>query len=195
MSCGEAIVHCGTWVQPHDCPRNTTASLHSTSNTVGASDSSKDLPASSGVQQPDLNGFVGPASAALIASADNVSNPATETQLPHTNGSPPASYESKDLGDKSSSSQAYIYPSNKEGLTFRAPSGFPLTAASLEMHERAIPALPSNEGSVASWLASGTNEPPLGIIDWSQLVASDPLAAEIEAATVTGPHELGEESE
>jgi hypothetical protein len=192
MSSDEAIVQCGTWF---DLPASSQYTfLHSIhSNTDGASKASKNPSPSSGGQQTEVNGVTGPVSAAstTVVSADSHSNPLIESQVSHAGTDFPINHDYlllKKLSGKPPSLQESIHVSNEEGLTTRVPSRPPLTAANLDTQERPMTALPSSDSAVASWLASGLNEHPLGAVDWSQLVASDPLAAEIEAATFVGPH-------
>lgn len=197
MSRDEAIAQCGAWItlptQSHDCLDDNIMSLRSTTTEGVSSDTITALSASSGAGQATYNRVAGPESAASTTSVtkDNASTSSKDTQASQTSNNLPTSHESvttQNMGDEPLSSPAHIYPSNREGLTSRVSSGSTLTAANLGIHERAMPALPSSDSSVASWLASGMDEHPLGAVDWSRLVASDPLAAETEAVTVVGPH-------
>lgn len=140
---------------------------------------------SSGDEQTDIDRVTAPMSAAPATSvpASNVSMPSMDTLLSRGGTDHPIAHESVPSNETGLSIRANFYASDHERLT--ASSGFPLIAANLEIHERAMPALASGVNSVAAWLDSIMDKCPLGALDWSQLVASDPLAAEIEAAGFT----------
>jgi len=80
--------------------------------------------------------------------------------------------------------------SNGGRLTTLAPSGTQLTAVNLEIHDRTMSALASDDNPVAAWLNGVVTERPLSSLHWSRLVASDPLAADIEATDVADSQDV-----
>ena len=135
-------------------------------------------------EQANANRITTPTSAALIAvvPADSVLTPPVELRLSRGGSILPVRHESAASNGMSSSIQATIYASSRERLADLAPPGTQLIAINLEIHGRMTPALASSDDSVAWWLASVGDERRTGAFEWSQLVASDSLAAEIEAA-------------
>jgi hypothetical protein len=194
MSCDETIAQCGAWTtfpaQPYDCL------LSGPSHSSNATDRSSDLftapSASSGDEETDVGRVADPTSQASTTalSGDNVSTHSTETQrsradvgLSMDHGSMPG------IDSMPLSMQGNVDASNHEGqMTITSP-GHPLTAANLEAYEMTTSAVSSSYSSVALWLASGVDDSQSSIVSWSHLVASDSLAAEIEAATGIDTHE------
>lgn len=76
----------------------------------------------------------------------------------------------------------------QDNSTSHFPRGDPLTAANLQALEGIIPPMDSQDSSVGLWLANMGGVHPLDDARWARLVATDPLAADIEAATGVGHH-------
>ena len=191
MSCDEVIAQCGTWItspaQSHDLLHHTTASPRSISIMDGSSDLSADPSASSAYEHNNANGVFDPSSPAstTAVSGVNVSTYSLETQLSDASADlsvDHGSATSDDIGSAPLFTQANTYASDHQGLTSIAFTGPPLTTANLTAHEQRTSGRSSSHSSVALWLASGTDERRTGAADWSQLVASDPLAVAIETA-------------
>jgi hypothetical protein len=195
MPCDELIVQCGAWAtlpaQSYDYV------LSGPSHSSNATDRSSDLfmapSASSGDEQTDVDRVADPTSQASTTalSGDNVSTHSTETQRSHADvdlSMDHGSMPSNGVDSIPLSMQGNVDASNHGGLMMPTSPGLPLTAANLGSQTRAMPAMAPVENTVAIWLAMEADERPLSHLHWSFLVASDPLAAEIEASTGVDTH-------
>jgi hypothetical protein len=197
MSCDEEIAQCGAWsalpALSHDHLRNTTASPHSTNTMDGSSDLSTDPSASPVDDQTNADRVFNPTSPAstTVVSGDIGSMYSMKTQLSDASADLLMDRDSVAFNEADSTTplmQANTHAPNLEGLMHFTSPGPPLTTANLEAHERSMTASIRSDIPVASWLASSMGEYQPGDVVWSHLVASDPLAAEIEAAAGVNTH-------
>jgi hypothetical protein len=157
----------------------------------GSSDLSTDPSISSADEHTSADRVADPSSPAstTAVSGDNASTHSMETQLSDASTDlrvGHGSVSSSDIGSVPPPTQADTHASDHDGPATSTPTGPPLTVANLMAHERTTSALSSSDHSVASWLASSMGDHQVGGVEWSQLVALDPLAAAIEAAVVDG---------
>lgn len=216
MSCEKAIVQCGAWsamsTQSQSRIPDTVTSLYPMDIADGSPDRFTAPPASSGDEQTNFDSVADPTppgdkqtnvdsvahpmptalTTAVSEDTLSISSPASKETQPSQAG--PGLLTSHELVTFNEISkmpqlmQAKLDTSNHESLTFLTSPGRPLTSANLTAHQNAISALVTGDNSVATWLATSLGERPLNDVDWSHLVASDPLAAEIEAAAGVATH-------
>jgi hypothetical protein len=190
MPCDELIAQCGAWVTLPAPSYDYLLSgpFHSSNTTDRSSDLNTAPPASSRDGQTDVDKVSYPMSQASTTalSGYKVTTHSTETQSSHAGAElsmDHGSVLSSDTGSMPLSIQANVETPDHEGLTTFTSSGPLLTAANLDSLATAMPAVASDDDIFATWLAMEADVRPLSDVQWSHLVASDPLAAEIEAAT------------
>jgi hypothetical protein len=196
MACDELIAQCGAWatLPAPSYDYLLSGPFHSSNTTDRSSDLNTAPLASSRDGQTDVDRVSYPTSRASTTalSGDKATTHSTETQSSHAGAELSMDHGSVLSSDTSSMSlfiQANVDTPDREGLTTFTLSGPLLTAANLESQAMAMPAVASGDNTFATWLAMEADVRPLSDVPWSHLVASDPLAAEIEAATGIDTHE------
>jgi hypothetical protein len=193
MSCDKSVAQCGTWItlpaQSDDHLHTTTVSPHSTNTMDVSSDPPRDPTISSADDHTNDDLVVSLASAAstTAVSGDNELGYSVEAQHSDTStdlSTDQSSVPSDGIDDIPPRIPANVDACHREGPTTHTSTNPPLTTANLMAHEKTTSALPSSNSSVALWLTSGMEEHQTDADDWSRLVASDPLAAAIEAVVV-----------